>query len=125
MRNIRLVIQYDGTDYSGWQIQPNGASIQELIQNAIGELTLEKVKLIGSGRTDAGVHAERQIANFATSSTLPVYNFPGALNAKIPEDISVIHAEEVPMSFHARNSRYQGYQISFCRGQHGQTKIAI
>ncbi|WP_303867348.1 tRNA pseudouridine(38-40) synthase TruA [Acetobacterium wieringae] len=102
MRNIQLIISYCGTGYCGWQIQPNGVTIQEVIINAIRELTGETVNLIGSGRTDAGVHALGQSANFLTRSTIPAEAFHRALNTRLPSDIRIIRSSERELDFHSR-----------------------
>ncbi|MCX5679958.1 MAG: tRNA pseudouridine synthase A, partial [Candidatus Omnitrophica bacterium] len=94
MRNIKLTISYDGTRYSGWQFQKNGRSIQETIQKALAKVTGESVHLTGSGRTDSGVHAAGQVANFKTRSGLPVKNIQMALNRSLPRDIAIVKAEE-------------------------------
>lgn len=104
MHNYKMLIAFDGTNYSGWQIQPNGTSIQALLQNAITTLIKEETTISGSGRTDAGVHALGQIAHFKTSSPLDLYRFLQSLNALIPKDIRVLTIEEVPSDFHARYS---------------------
>jgi tRNA pseudouridine38-40 synthase len=101
-RNIRLTLEYDGTRYHGWQRQKNDLSIQEVIETALSRITGETVRLIGSGRTDAGVHALGQVANFATRSTVPIRAFLHGLNSLLPMDIAVLQAEEVPLTFHAR-----------------------
>lgn len=104
MRNLKLTIQYDGTKYCGWQKQPNSSGIQGTIEYAIYEITREKVNIIGSGRTDAGVHALGQVANFKTNSNIPAARIPDALNAKLPKDISIIDCQEVSDDFHSRYS---------------------
>ena len=105
MRNVKLILEYDGAHYAGWQIQPNGASIQAAVQDAIAAITGElDVKLIGSGRTDAGVHAAGQVANFKTAARIPAPDLVHAVNTKLPEGISVVAAEDVPEDFHARYS---------------------
>lgn len=104
MRNLKLTIQYDGTKYCGWQKQPNSSGIQGTIEYAIYEITKEKVNIIGSGRTDAGVHALGQVANFKTNSSIPVARIPDALNAKLPKDVSIIDCQEVSDDFHSRYS---------------------
>lgn len=104
MRNLKLTIQYDGSRYCGWQKQPNSSGIQGTIEYAIYEITKEKVNITGSGRTDAGVHALGQVANFKTSSSIPANRFCDALNAKLPKDISIIQCEEVEENFHSRYS---------------------
>lgn len=102
MRNIRLTVQYDGTDYSGWQVQQNGTTIQGLLENAVTAVTGENIRIIGAGRTDAGVHAFDQMAVFKTSSKLEPDVISNALNAHLPLDIRVIYAEEVSDDFHPR-----------------------
>ncbi|MCD1261981.1 tRNA pseudouridine(38-40) synthase TruA [Paenibacillus athensensis] len=104
MRNLRFIISYDGTAYCGFQIQPNGVTIQGEIEAAVFKLTGESVKVISSGRTDAGVHARAQVINFVTQSAIPLERWCLALNGRLPNDIAVLHAEEVPLSFHARRA---------------------
>ena len=102
MRNIRLVIEYDGTAYCGWQRQQNGLSIQQVIEESIGRMTGEESRIIGSGRTDAGVHALGQVAHFHTASRLGERNFLMGINSLLPADITVREVREVEPSFHAR-----------------------
>ncbi len=102
MRNIKLVIEYDGTNYHGWQVQPNGLTVQEVIEEKIQIMTRQRVRLTGSGRTDAGVHALGQVANFFTHSAIPVEGFQKGLNSLLPLDIVVQSAEEVDLQFHAQ-----------------------
>ena len=102
MRNIKLTIEYDGKDFNGWQKQPNKLNIQGSIESAIEQITGEKVELYASGRTDAGVHALGQIANFKTNSTLPIEKFPIAINSKLKKSIRILKAEEVGEKFHSR-----------------------
>lgn len=104
MRNIRLVIEYDGKGFNGWQKQPNKLNIQGEIERAIGEITGEEVNLIASGRTDAGVNAIAQVANFKTESNIPVEKFPYAINSKLKKSIVIKSAEEVDERFHSRYS---------------------
>jgi hypothetical protein len=101
-RNIRLTLEYDGTRYHGWQRQKNAVSLQEVIEDALARITGEAVRLIASGRTDAGVHALGQVANFITTSHAPSRAFVQGLNSLLPMDIAVLEALEVPLSFHAR-----------------------
>ncbi|MDQ7844037.1 MAG: tRNA pseudouridine(38-40) synthase TruA [Armatimonadota bacterium] len=103
-RNIRLTIEYDGTDFSGWQRLRRRPSVQEEIERAIRAVTRESVHLIGAGRTDAGVHALGQVANFRTASRLPVERIPPALNHHLPPTIRILEAAEVDLAFHARYS---------------------
>ena len=102
MRNIKITIEYDGKDFSGWQKQPNKLNIQGEIERAIEEVTGEKVDLIASGRTDAGVHALAQVANFKIEKDIPIEKIPYALNSKLKKSIRVKSAEEVDEKFHSR-----------------------
>ena len=102
MRNIKLTIEYDGKDFNGWQKQPNKLNIQGEIERAIEEITGEKVELNASGRTDAGVHALGQVANFKTNSNIPIEKIPIALNTKLKKSIRIQNAEEVDERFHSR-----------------------
>ena len=103
-RNIRLVLEYDGSRYHGWQRQRGDLSIQQVLEEALERLTGEPIKLIGSGRTDAGVHALGQVANFRTNRTIPLKAFHEGLNSTLPYDIAVLEAREAPPEFHARKS---------------------
>ena len=100
-RNIKLTIQYNGTKYHGWQRQIGQISIQEVIQAAIEKMTGEQVCLIGSGRTDAGVHALAQVANFHSGSKISLEGFLKGLNSLLPEDIAILAISEVPPDFHS------------------------
>src|SRR3989338_8251628 len=120
MRNIKLTLEYDGTNYCGWQVQRSREtrderrrtrdgkirlkkkSIQEVIEETLERILQERVRLIASGRTDAGVHAEAQVANFKTKSKIPPRNIQRALNTYLPDDISITKVEEVPLKFHSR-----------------------
>lgn len=99
MKNIALVLSYDGTNFNGWQIQKNGPSIQESMEDAIFHLLKQKVHVSGVGRTDSGVHARRYVANFHADCTIPMDRLPYALNSFLPEDIAVSGAVEVPENF--------------------------
>ena len=101
MRNIKLTIEYDGKDFNGWQQQPDKLNIQGTIENAIEQITGEKIELNASGRTDAGVHAIGQVANFKTNSKLPINKFAIAINSKLKKSIRIISAEEVDERFHS------------------------
>jgi tRNA pseudouridine38-40 synthase len=120
MRNLKLILSYDGTDYSGWQAQPDATTIQGTLASAIGRVTGENVLTQGSGRTDAGVHALAQVATFATESPIPAENFLKALNDVLPASIRILDACEVPADFHARKSataktyRYRIYRAPIC-----------
>jgi len=103
MRNIKLVIEYDGTEYHGWQLQPEMRTIQGEIESRLSMITKTKVPIVGAGRTDAGVHALGQTANFLTESKMTPDEFKVALNSVLPEDIVIKNAQEVDEDF---NSRY-------------------
>ena len=102
MRNIKLTIEYDGKEYHGWQKQPNRLNIQGEIENAIKQVTGEEVDLIGSGRTDSGVHAFGQVANFKMNSEFPLKKIASALNSQLKQSIRIQKAEEVSIQFHSR-----------------------
>lgn len=111
MRQIKLVIEYDGTNYHGWQIQPEVRTIQEEISKKISQMTGEKVTLLGAGRTDAGVHAWGQVACFKTSSQIPLEGFYRGLNSLLPPDIVIKSVAEVAENFHPQfNARSKIYQ---------------
>ncbi len=103
MRNFKMIVEYDGTAYCGWQRQENGLTIQEVLEEAIKLITGEKVAVIGSGRTDAGVHALNQVAHFKSNSPLPLSNIYRGLNSVLPPDIVVKKMEEVSGEFHAQH----------------------
>lgn len=102
MRNLLMKVNYDGTHYDGFQTQPQGNTIQDRLEQAILHLTGDALKITASGRTDAGVHAYGQPFNFLTSSQIPLRRWCLALNARLPQDIVVTEAKEVPLSFHSR-----------------------
>ena len=106
MTNIKLTIEYDGTNYLGWQRQPQGLTIQEVIENALGKITGEEINLQGSGRTDSGVHALAQVANFQTDADIESSAFQKGLNSILPKDISIISAESVDPEFHSQHSAH-------------------
>lgn len=115
MRNLKITIEFDGARYHGWQRQKNGLSIQQVLEEKIAVMTGETVKIIGSGRTDAGVHAIAQVAHFRTNSEIPKEQFHNGLNSLLPEDIVISELEEADMSFHARidvKSKVYLYRIS-------------
>lgn len=113
MRNIKLTLEYDGTNYLGWQKQKVGITIQGTLEEAIKVLTKEEVEVTGSSRTDAGVHAKGFVANFKTNSKIPSEKFREAINHKLPEDIVILKSEEVEEEFHARyNAMGKTYSYS-------------
>ncbi|PJD94618.1 MAG: tRNA pseudouridine(38-40) synthase TruA [Parachlamydia sp.] len=103
-RKFKLIIAYDGTHYSGWQIQPNAISIQELVEKAIGTFVRHPVRVVASGRTDAGVHARGQVAHFSTESDLDTFRFLLSVNGLLPRDIRVKEVCQVPENFHSQYS---------------------
>lgn len=111
MRNIKLTIEYDGKDFNGWQRQPNKLNIQGTIEQAIKIVTGEDVDLMASGRTDAGVHAFGQVANFKTNSNIPIEKIPLAINSQLKSSIIIKSAEEVDERFHSRyNAKHKTYR---------------
>jgi tRNA pseudouridine38-40 synthase len=120
MRNLKVILSYDGADFSGWQVQPDKATVQGALASAIGRITGEKVRPQGSGRTDAGVHALAQVMTFVTESSVPTENFLKALNDILPASVRVLQVSEAPADFHARHSaeaktyRYRIYRESIC-----------
>ncbi len=115
MRKYKLLLEYDGTRYVGWQRQENGPSIQGEIESVLGEILQESVDVIGAGRTDAGVHARGQTAHVLTNSQLSAMEIKGGLNGLLPADIVVLEVDEVGLDFHARYSareRQYSYLIS-------------
>ncbi|HZV83287.1 MAG TPA: tRNA pseudouridine synthase A, partial [Geobacteraceae bacterium] len=114
MRQIKLIIEYDGTAYVGWQLQPNGVSIQQVMEGALAKLLGEEVRLYSSGRTDAGVHARGMVACFRTERDLPLSAFTDGLNSHLPADIAVRDAGEVSLDFSPRfnaNGKHYRYTI--------------
>lgn len=120
MRNLKLILSYDGAEFSGWQVQPDTSTVQGTLASAIGRVTGEKVLPQGSGRTDAGVHALAQVVTFVTESSVPTGNFLKALNDVLPASVRVIEVTEMPAEFHARHSakaktyRYRIYRGTIC-----------
>lgn len=102
MKRFKLTVAYDGTDYCGWQIQPNGITVEEVLNRKISELTGEKITVIGASRTDSGVHAMGNVAVFDSDTSIPAERIAYALNRNLPEDIVVVKSEEVPLDWHPR-----------------------
>ena len=125
MYNYKLTIQYDGTKYSGWQKNKNANStIQEKIETLLSKLLDEKIDIIGSGRTDKGVHALGQVANFHTSKQVDAFELQKDINHYLPEDIGVIHCEEVPEKFHSRlNATGKLYRYTFYKEYRGTKPV--
>jgi len=120
VRNLRLILSYDGAEFAGWQVQPGRTTVQGALASAIGRLSGENVLPQGSGRTDAGVHALAQVASFATASAIPTENWLRALNDILPASIRVLDVSEVAPEFHARKSaraktyRYRIHRTAIC-----------
>jgi len=114
MRNFKMIVEYDGTAYCGWQRQENGITIQQVLEEAIQLITGEKVTVIGSGRTDAGVHALNQVAHFKSDSRLPVNNIYRGMNSVLPVDIVIKELEEVTDDFHAQHDVKSKVYIYIC-----------
>jgi tRNA pseudouridine38-40 synthase len=120
VRNLKLILSYDGTDFAGWQVQPGLATIQGTLASAIGRLSGENVLPQGSGRTDAGVHALAQVAAFETASGIPTENWAQALNHILPPSIRVLEVAEAALGFHPRKSaraktyRYRIHRAAIC-----------
>jgi tRNA pseudouridine38-40 synthase len=120
MRNLKVILSYDGAEFSGWQVQPDASTVQGTLASAIGRITGEKVLPQGSGRTDAGVHALAQVMTFVTESSIPTANFVKTLNDILPLSVRVLEVEEAPADFHARHSaraktyRYRIYRAAIC-----------
>ena len=102
MKRIKLTIAYDGTNYCGWQVQPNGITVEEVVNKALKKLTGEDIQVIGASRTDSGVHALGNVAVFDTHTTIPPERISYALNQRLPEDIVIVKSEEVAEDFHPR-----------------------
>lgn len=102
MKRVKLIVAYDGTNYCGWQVQPNGITVQEVLNKALSDLLGEEIKTMGASRTDAGVHALGNVAVFDTSARMPADKISFALNTRLPEDIRIQKSEEVPPEFHPR-----------------------
>jgi tRNA pseudouridine38-40 synthase len=120
MRNLKLTLSYDGSDFAGWQVQPDAVTVQGTLASAIGRITGEKVLPQGSGRTDGGVHALTQVVTFVTESSVPTANFVKALNDVLPASVRVLEVREVAADFHARHSAlaktycYRIYRAAIC-----------
>jgi len=116
MRNLRLVIAYDGTDFHGWQRQPSAPTVQGCLEETLARITAAEVKLYGSGRTDAGVHAAGQVANFSTECRIPGENLQKALNDLLPPSVRIKKVSEVAEGFHARyQARAKTYRYRILR----------
>jgi tRNA pseudouridine38-40 synthase len=103
-KNLRVTLSYDGTDFSGWQIQATGRTVQGCVEQALAELHGKHIRVHAAGRTDSGVHARKQVISFPIETTIPIQSFTRALNSRLPRDVRAIHCDVVPDDFHARYS---------------------
>jgi len=118
MRNIRMTVAYVGTRYAGWQVQPDRPTIQGVLEVGLSRLLREPVRIAGAGRTDAGVHARGQVANFKADNCIPLDGLRRGLNARLPTDIRVVRTEEVDLDFHARaDARGKEYRYRMVRDE--------
>jgi tRNA pseudouridine38-40 synthase len=117
MQNIKLIIAYDGSDFHGWQFQPEIPTIQGAVQAALQEITQERITVHGASRTDAGVHALGQVAHFKTHSTLDAAEIQSGMNAKLPHTVRIVSAEQVSQTFHSRwLAQAKTYRYRIARG---------
>ena len=124
MRNLMLVLAYDGTDFHGWQFQPGLRTVQDCLEQALRRTLRHRVKVIGCSRTDAGVHATGYVANLFTTSTAPVQAVARSVGSRLPKDMTLIHLSEVPLTFHATHSavsKLYRYRIHNARGRPCET----
>ena len=115
MRNLKMTLAYVGTHFAGWQVQPGRRTIQGVLEDRLSRMLQERVRVAGAGRTDAGVHARGQVANFLTESRIPLDGLRRGLNARLPEEIRVLEVEEAPEGFQARagaRSKEYRYRIA-------------
>lgn len=118
MRTILLIIEYDGTGYAGWQIQPNGLAVQEVIEKALGQILGHQVRVHSAGRTDAGVHARGMAAHFRTGANHPLQAFRAGVNSLLPADIAIKEVHEMPADFHARfSARGKWYRYTILQNE--------
>jgi tRNA pseudouridine38-40 synthase len=118
MRNIKMVVSYVGTRFAGWQVQPARETVQGILEEGISRMLQERVRIAGASRTDAGVHARAQVANFPTASRIPIAGFIRGLNARLPIEIAILHAEEAGEDFHSRaDARGKEYLYRISRAE--------
>src|SRR5262245_4433117 len=118
MRHLKMVVSYVGTRYAGWQVQPGRPTVQGILEERLGRMLQEPMRLAGAGRTDAGVHARGQVASFSIGPAIPMEGLRRGLNARLPEDIAVLGVEEVRESFHARaDARGKEYVYRISRAE--------
>ena len=121
MRRIRCIVEYDGTNYVGWQLQENGVSVQQRLNEALLRVTGETIQVHGSGRTDSGVHARAQVMHFDTDARMPADKFAIAMNMLLPRDVRVLYSEETTDAFHARfSAKEKTYRYTLQLGPHAR-----
>lgn len=112
--NIKVVLEYDGTDFAGWQLQPGRRTVEGELRRALSELTGREHRIQAAGRTDAGAHALGQVVSFELDGRIPAWRLAGALNARLPDDVAAVSAEVAPDGFHARYSaRWRRYRYRY------------
>jgi len=104
LRRIRLTLEYDGTDFSGWQVQPDKRTVQGVVQESLSQMMGSQIRVVGSGRTDAGVHALNQVAHADVTRDIPAVNIMMGLNSSLPRDVRVVNCQDAPGTFHAQRS---------------------
>lgn len=115
MKRVKIIVAYDGTNYCGWQVQPNGITIESVLNHHLSELLGEEIHVIGASRTDSGVHADGNVAVFDTSARMPAERISYALNTRLPQDIRIQDSCEVPSDFHPRfQSTVKTYEYRIC-----------
>ena len=115
MKRVKIIVAYDGTNYCGWQVQPNGITIESVLNHHLSELLGEEIHVIGASRTDSGVHADGNVAVFDTSARMPAERISYALNTRLPQDIRILDSCEVPSDFHPRfQSTVKTYEYRIC-----------
>ena len=115
MKRVKIIVAYDGTNYCGWQVQPNGITIESVLNHHLSELLGEEIHVIGASRTDSGVHADGNVAVFDTSARMPAERISYALNTRLPQDIRIQDSCEVPSDFHPRFQRtVKTYEYRIC-----------
>ena len=119
MKRFKLVVAYDGTNYCGWQIQPNGITVEEVLNKTLSRFLKEEIHIIGASRTDSGVHSFGNVAVFDSETTIPPEKLCFALNPQLPEDIRIVSSEQVPGDFHTISCRNPRLQKFLCRKNTG------
>ncbi len=118
MKRIKLTVAYEGTDYCGWQVQPNGITIEEVLNHTLSKVFNECITVVGASRTDSGVHAFGNVAVFDTDSTIPPERMKYVINRELPEDIAIVESREVEADFHPRYAKtMKTYEYQICNSE--------